>query len=254
MSDPSESEVTLLDHLTELRARLIKSAIAIFLTTLLCWIFSDELFDIVRAPILNVMQKNNLGEGLVFTAPMDKFLAHLKVSLYGGVVLSCPYWLYQAWKFIAPGLYQEEKKYGKIFVLTGSLLFLMGVSFVYFLVYPMTFDYLLGFGGDVDRPMITIDHYLSFFFLTTIVFGLAFELPLILSLLGAMGLVTQDFMRNSRRYAIVLLAVLSAVITPPDLISMIMLMIPLMGLYEISIYAVGFFEKRRLGGEDLDTE
>ncbi len=253
MSAAESAETTLLDHLTELRQRLIRSALAVMATTIVCWIFSEQIFDIVRAPIVKVMSANNFGEGLVFTAPMDKFMAHLKVSLFGGIVLSCPIWLYQLWQFVAPGLYKEERLYGKVFVLAGSALFLLGVSFVYFLVYPLTFDYLLNFGGGVDRPMITIDHYLSFFFVTTLVFGLAFELPLVLSLLGAMGIITKDFMRSKRRYAVVVLAILSALITPPDLISMIMLLIPLMGLYEISILSVGFFEKRRPGGENLDS-
>ena len=253
MSSAESTETTLLDHLTELRQRLIRSILAVFGMTILCWIFSEQIFEIVRAPIVKVMAANDLGQGLVFTAPMDKFLAHLKVSFFAGVVLSCPIWLYQAWQFIAPGLYKEERIFGKIFVLAGSALFVLGVCFVYFFVYPLTFDFLLGFGGEVDRPMITINHYLSFFFVTTIVFGLAFELPLVLSLLGAMGLVSQEFMRSKRRYAVVLLAILSAMITPPDLISMLMLLFPLLILYEISILSVGFFEKRRPGGEDLDT-
>lgn len=250
----TETEITLLDHLTELRQRLIRSFVAIFVVMLGCWAFHEEIFNVVRAPILKVMESNDLGQGLVFTAPMDKFMAHLKVTAFAGVVLSCPYWLFQIWTFVSPGLYSHEKKYGKVFVFTGSFLFVLGVCFVYFFVYPLTFEFLLGFGGDVDRPMITIDHYLSFFFVTTLVFGLAFELPLVLSILGAMGFVTQEMLRSKRRYAIVILSVLSAILTPPDILSMILMLIPLMFLYEMSIFSVGFFERRSaLGGENLDT-
>jgi sec-independent protein translocase protein TatC len=209
----------------------------VFAGFLACWGFSEGLFDIIRLPIQPHLEVG----GLVFTGVMDKFLAHLKVSFLGGIILTSPLWIYQIWRFIAPGLYKEEKRYGVVFILSGTLLFLAGVAFVYFVVYPMAFEFLMGFGGETDKPMITISEYLSFFTTTTLVFGLAFEMPLILTILGIMGIIDADFLAGFRRYAIVLLAALSAIFTPPDVISMGLMMIPMVGLYELSIILVKVF-------------
>lgn len=232
---------SLVDHLTELRDRLIKSAWAIALVTAGCFVFSEQLFNIVRHPI----EAHIPGGGLVFTNPMDKFLAHMKLSVVAGVVLSCPAWIYQVWMFVAPGLYAKERKYSVAFVVGGIVLFLAGVSFAYFLVLPTAFEFLFTFGGTVDKPLITIGEYMSFFATMTLVFGASFELPLVLVALGALGLVSSQTLREKRRYAIVILAALSAVITPPDVLSMMMLLIPLACLYEISILFVRVIERKR---------
>ena len=155
-----------------------------------------------------------------------------------GIIVSCPFWLHQLWRFIAPGLYPSERKFGLVFISVGSVLFLTGVTFVYTVVYPMAFKFLMGFGGGVDKPMITISEYLSFFVTTTLVFGAAFEMPLILTMLGVLGVIDYKFLKEKRRYAIVLLAALSAIVTPPDVISMLMMMGPMVLLYESSIWAV----------------
>jgi sec-independent protein translocase protein TatC len=232
---------SLTDHLEELRYRLIRSAWAILLATACCWAFSEQIFNIVRAPIAPFLDAG----GLIFTNPMDKFLAHVKVALLGGVIIACPIWLYQAWMFVAPGLYTHERKYSMLFIGAGTGLFLCGVLFVYFLVLPMAFHFLLTFGGTTDKPMITIKEYMSFFTTMTLVFGAAFELPLVITILGALGIVDQKFLREKRRYAIVILAVLSAIITPPDILSMLMLLIPMYLLYELSIVLVGTIVRRR---------
>ena len=240
MSESTESadqEQSLTEHLTELRTSLIQSGYGIILGFILCFWKSDLLFAIIRRPIAPFLE----GKGLVFTAPMEQFLAHVKVSLLGGLVLSCPWWVYQIWRFIAPGLYSSEKRYALGFIFSGTFLFLSGISFVYFVVYPMAFDFLINYGGGADQAMITISDYLSFFATTTIVFGLAFELPLILTLLGIAGVIDKEFLVSKRKYAIIVLAVLSAFITPPDAISMVLLMIPLYLLYELGVLLVGFF-------------
>lgn len=236
MSVSQDQEQSLIEHLTELRQRLIKSLVFILLGFFASWGFSEYIFDIIRHPIEPFLRTSS--GGLIFTAPMDKFMAHLKISILSGVILSCPFWIYQLWKFVAPGLYQNERRWAISFVGFGSILFLSGVSFVYFVVYPMAFDFLMNFGGSTDMPMITISDYISFFITTTLVFGVAFEMPLILTFLGMVGVIDAEFLRSKRRYAIVLLAVLSAVFTPPDVISMVLMMIPMLGLYELSVILV----------------
>lgn len=243
MSEPTEEQQQgLIDHLTELRQRLIYAFLFIFAGFLLCWSFSDILFDIIRMPIAPYLTGGD--GGLVFTAPMDKFLAHIKVSLLGGIILACPAWIYQVWMFVAPGLYQHEKKYALSFIAFGTALFLTGVLFVYYVVYPLAFEFLMGFGGETDKPMITISEYLSFFFTTTLVFGLAFEMPLVLTLLGMLGVVNHEMLASKRRYAIVILAALSAMVTPPDIISMFLMMVPMVLLYEASVWLVRIFGQK----------
>ncbi len=232
---------SLIDHLTELRTRLIYSAYAVFAGFGVAWFFCEKVFDVIRQPIEKYLPVG----GLVFTAPMDKFLAYVKVSFLSGVILSCPIWIFQIWKFIAPGLFKHERRYALAFIGFGSVLFLIGISFAYFLVFPMAFKFLMSFGSSADKPMITIEAYLSFFTTTTLVFGLAFEMPLILCLLGVMGIIDHRLLIRYRRYAIVGLAVLSAIITPPDAISMLMMLVPLVFLYEISIWVVKYLGKKQ---------
>ncbi len=232
-----QEEMSLIEHLTELRYRLVRSIQGIFLGSALGIYYADYIMAIIRKPILPFLGD---GGGLVFTGVMDKFMAHLKVGALSGVILTCPYWLYHLWQFISPGLYKNERRYAGGFIFSGSVLFLLGVGFVYFFVYPTAFEYLLAFGGDVDKPMITIGEYLGFFVMTTLLFGLSFELPLVMVVLAIMGVIDVDFLRKNRRYAIVVLAVLSAVLTPPDIVSMCMMLVPLYALYEIAIWVIYF--------------
>jgi sec-independent protein translocase protein TatC len=183
--------------------------------------------------------------GLVYTGIVDKFTAHIKVSIMAGVILTSPLWFYQVWMFVAPGLYRGEKKYAFLFLFSGVGLFITGVLFVYFVVFPFAFEFLFHFGGSTDKPMITIEEYLSFFVLTTLMFGTCFEMPLILTILGMMGLVNAKFLREKRRFAVVILAVISAIITPPDLLSMLFMLGPMLLLYEISILLVAQVEKKK---------
>lgn len=237
---------TLHDHLTDLRKRLINCILILFVATGLCYGFSEKIFDFVRAPIAPYLQDG----GLIYTGPLDKFLAHIKLSLLAGVLVSCPFWLYQVWKFVAPGLYQTERKYGVGFIVSGSFLFVLGSAFSYWIALPMAFNFLMTFGGEVDKPMISIDQYMGFFTQMCLMFGIAFELPLVIVLLGMMGIVSQAFLRKNRRYAIMTIAIFAAIITPPDILSMVMMLGPMWFLFELAVLIVGIFEKKR-AVEDL---
>ena len=238
--EPAEENMTLTDHLTELRKRIVNSLLALLVFTAAAYNYSKEIFDFVRIPI----QKYLPGGGLVYTAPMDKFMAHFKISIVFGIIASCPFWLYQLWKFVAPGLYKNEQKYMTSFITLGSVLFISGVAFSYYVALPMTFDFLFSFGGDQDKPMITIDHYMDFVSQFALMFGVSFELPLILTLLGMAGVVSQKFLIEKGRYAVMILAFIAALITPPDIMSMSIMLIPLIALYYLGVLMVGFVQKK----------
>ncbi len=232
---------SLYDHLAELRTRLIHSVLILVVATGICYGFSEQIFNFVRHPIQPYLPEG----GLIYTGPLDKFIAHLKLAFVCGILVSCPLWLYQIWKFIAPGLYANERKYSFAFITTGTILFVLGAAFSYYIALPMAFEFLMNFGGDIDKPMISIDQYMGFFTQMCLMFGVAFELPLVIIILGIMGIVSQEFLRKNRRYAIMVLAMICAIITPPDLLSMVMMLAPMVILFEAAILLVGVFEKKR---------
>lgn len=235
---------TFVDHLTELRIRLIRILIIIFGASACAFYFSSEIFDVLRSPIEAYLPPN---QGLVFTAPADKFMAYLQVSVFAGIILSSPLWFFQIWKFIAPGLYSNEKKSAAYFIVSGSVLFVTGILFAFYGALPAAFEFLMGFGNSKDTPMLTIDAYISFVVWMVILFGLAFELPLIIVMLGLLGFISANFLRKNRRFIVVFLAVLAGVLTPsPDLASMLVMFIPLVILFEISVVIVAQIEKKRL--------
>jgi sec-independent protein translocase protein TatC len=244
MSEQENNEpgsMGLVQHIAELRFRLTRAAIFIVIGTCVCWGFSEHIFNIIREPIAPYLPSG----GLVFTGPIDKFMAHIKLAFIAGMILSAPLWLYQLWKFISPALYKNEKKFAAGFILFGTFQFILGVLFCYFIVFPMAFKFLMTFGGDTDKPMITIDSYLGFFTQTAVIFGLTFEMPVVITFLGVMGIISQEFLKKNRRYAVVAMAVVSAIAAPPDALSMILLLVPLWVMYELSIVLVGLFGKKK---------
>lgn len=252
MSGFETSNQTLVGHLGELRRRIVFALYFIVAGFFVCFYYSEVLFNVIRAPIAPYLPPN---QGLVFTAPLDKFMAHIQVAALGGLILTAPFWLYQCWAFVAPGLYRREKKFAVYFILAGTFLFLTGVGFTYWVVFPGAFKYLLSFGGSIDTPMITINEYLSFFLTTALAFGVAFELPLVLVMLGIFGIIDVKFLREKRRYAVVFMSILAGILTPPDAISMLMMLVPLCLLYEGAIVVLLLLKSKKsdssLSSEEL---
>lgn len=240
--NPADEKLPLTDHLAELRKRIIYVAAILFGGFAACYGFSEKIFDVIRAPIVPYLPAGI--KGLHYTGVFEKFIAHIKVSFLAGVFLSSPLWLYQVWKFISPGLYSKEKKYALGFVVSGMGLFTSGALFSYFIVLPFAFKFLFSYGGTTDQPLITINEYLDFILKCFLGFGVMFELPVVLTFLGMMGVVDAPFLRRNRRWAVLFMAIASAIITPPDAVSMLALLIPLWVLYEISIWLVKFFEPK----------
>lgn len=235
-------EMTLIEHLAELRFRLRRILLILLIGLLVCWGFSDKLMDLIRAPI----QPYLVNGGLVFTNPIDKFMSHIKIAFIAGCAVSAPLWLFQLWQFISPALYKNEKKYVGGFILFGTFQFSLGLLFCYYIVFPMAFKFLMTFGGTTDTPMITIDNYLDFFFRTALLFALTFQMPVIISFIGSVGLISKKFLQDKRKYAVVGMSILAAIVAPPDALSMILLLVPLWVMYEISVILVGFFENKKL--------
>jgi len=223
--------MSLIQHLTELRFRLIACAVFFIIFFIVCWIFSETILNWIARPISPYLKQS---EGhLIFTAPMDEFLAHIRISLFGALILSFPIFIYHIWKFLSPGLYKTEKIFFISLHAASTILFFAGILFIYFIVYPLSFNFLMNVGSSM--ALISVKEYLSFFILTTLIFGLLFETPLIILGLVWIGVLNAQQLKSSRRYVVIILAVISAVVTPPDIISMIFLLIPLYLLYEFSI-------------------
>ena len=234
-------EFSLTEHLTELRDRIIKALIALAIGFVICYFFSKDILSIISQPIKPHLTATS-GQ-LIFITPFEKFFSYLWVSLFAGFILSSPVWLYQFWKFISPGLYKEEKKWSLLFVSASTLLFLSGILFVYFVVYPFSFRFLLNFGGGAEQAYISLKPYLSFFLRTAVVFGLVFEMPVILLSLLKLNIINVKQLVKIRPYVVVMIAVLSAIITPPDIFSMLFMMFPLYLLFEASIWISRTFLK-----------
>jgi sec-independent protein translocase protein TatC len=228
----NEEKQPFLSHLEELRKRLISCSVAVGIGFVISYIFSERLFQILIMPL-----KVSLPEGdrLIFTNLPEMFFAYLKTAFIAGILLVSPYIFYQLWMFIAPGLYQNEKKYVIPFVLFSTILFVGGGLFGYFIVFPLGFRFFLGFANEYVQALPSVKQYFSFSVKLLFAFGIVFELPVVIFFLSKTGLVTVDFLRQKRKYAILLTFVIAAIITPPDVITQCMMAGPLIILYEIGI-------------------
>jgi sec-independent protein translocase protein TatC len=236
-----EKKLPLTTHLQELRKRLILSFIAVGAGFVFCYAFAESIFDILAAPLIKMMPN---GGSLIFISVPEAFFTYMKVAFIAGLILASPFVLYQIWAFVAPGLYRHEKKYVVPFVLAGSFFFALGILFGYFVALPVGFKFLLGYATDFIKPMPSMKEYLSFSIKFLLAFGLVFEFPVVLVLLARIGVVDAKTLARQRKYAILLIFIFAAVMTPPDLISQVLMALPLMGLYELSILLSKIFGKK----------
>jgi sec-independent protein translocase protein TatC len=236
-----EKKLPLTSHLRELRKRLILSFIAVGLGFVLCYAFAETLFNILAAPVLKVMPP---GGSLIFISVAEAFFTYMKVAFIAGLILTSPFVLYQIWAFVAPGLYRHEKKYVIPFVLAGSFFFAIGIAFGYYVAIPVGFKFLLGYATDLIKPMPSMKEYLSFSIKFLLAFGIVFEFPVVLVLLTRIGVVQAETLARKRKYAILLIFIFAAILTPPDLVSQVLMALPLIGLYELSILLSRFFGKK----------
>jgi len=229
-------------HLEELRRRLVACAIAVGVGFVVSYVFSERLFQVLIMPLKAVMPE---GERLIFTNLPEMFFTYMKVAFLSGVLLMAPFIFYQLWMFVAPGLYQREKKYVIPFVVASTILFVGGSLFGYFVVFPFGFRFFIGFSNEYVKALPSVREYFSFAIKLLFAFGIIFELPVVIFFLTKMGMVTPEALRRQRKYAILLAFVVGAILTPPDVITQFMMAIPLMALYEIGILVSVMARKKK---------
>jgi sec-independent protein translocase protein TatC len=235
-------------HLAELRNRLIICLVAVGVGFAVAYAFSAQIFDWLVQPLVKVLPP---GDKLVFTALPEAFFIYLKASLIAGIVLASPVIFYELWLFVAPGLYQKEKRFVLPFVLISTLLFVTGALFGYYVIFPVGFRFLVGFSTENIRALPSLQLYLTFCLKLLLGFGLVFEFPVLAYFLGRAGIITSGLMAKNRRIAILLIFVIAAVLTPPDVVSQILLAVPLYLLFEVSILIVKVTGRKK---KSEDTE
>ncbi|KFZ44709.1 preprotein translocase subunit TatC [Smithella sp. D17] len=239
--------MSLTEHLVELRKRLTNSLIALGIGFGVCYYYKDWIFDIVTRPLTQVLPKNSY---LVYTGLTEAFFTYMKVAFFASLIITSPFILYQIWKFIVPGLLPKERKYVVPFVISSSLLFITGVLFGYFVALPPAFKFFVSFNNQYLQAMLSFKDYLSLFVTFLLGFGVSFELPIFMFFLAKLGIVNAKMLSKQRRYAILVIFVVAAILTPsPDALSQVLMAIPLMFLYEVSIFVVKFAEKKKVNVE-----
>jgi len=246
-------------HLTELRQRLIHSFIFLIIFFVICYFFSEYIYGFLVEPFAQAVKDDNSNRRLIFTALQETFLTYLKVSFFTAFFVTCPYILMQIWKFVAPGLYKHEKKAIMPYLILTPILFFLGGMLVYYLIMPLAIKFFLSFestGASTNLPIqleAKVNEYLSLVMKLIFAFGISFQLPVVLSLLARIGVVDSEFLKTRRKYVVVIIFAAAAILTPPDPITQIGLAIPLLILYELSIFSVNFIEKKKIEQEEADA-
>jgi sec-independent protein translocase protein TatC len=261
--DLEDSSAPLIEHLTELRTRLVKSAIAFIIGMVIAFTMAEPIFNFLTAPLCTVLVERGQECGLVFIKAQEGFFVAIRISLFGGLILSFPYIANQLWRFVAPGLYKSEKGAFLPFLIASPFMFFLGAAFAFYIITPLAFNFFLGFqqlgseGGKeaADGVLTTTlpsvifqgsaEEYLALTIKFIVAFGLCFQLPVLLTLMGKAGLVSAEGLGAVRKYAVVGILVLAAVATPPDVVSQMILFTVVYGLYEVSILLVRRVERQR---------
>ena len=247
MNDSNLKEMSLIDHITELRKRLLWSFLYIIIIFVICFYFADQLFAFLAAPLVDLLDTEN-GQGFIYTALQEAFFTELKIAFFFALFFSFPLVAIQIWKFIAPGLYSKEKKAFLPFLMATPILFFAGGSMVYFFIAPIAWNFFLSYqnlneSGVPIRLEAKMGEYLALMMRFIFAFGLAFQLPVVLGLLAKANLVHHQTLRKFRKYAIVIAFLSAAFLTPPDPFSQISLALPIIILYEISIFIAKIIQK-----------
>ncbi|WP_295312042.1 twin-arginine translocase subunit TatC [Roseobacter sp.] len=260
--DLEDSAAPLIEHLAELRTRLIRSVIAFLVGMIICFTVATPIFNFLTDPLCTVLAQRGQDCDLIFISPQEGFFVAIKVSLLGGLMLSFPVIAHQMWRFVAPGLYRNEKGAFLPFLISSPVMFLLGASFAFYVVTPLAYDFFLGFqqfgaegealpGDPATNPGLSVvfqgsaQEYLNLTIKFIVAFGMCFQLPVLLTLMGKAGLVSAEGLGNVRKYAVVAILVLAALVTPPDVITQVILFVVVYGLYEVSIFLVRRVETKR---------
>lgn len=231
------------EHIDELRARLMRSLLVFFVGFIVCYFFADFFLSILRKPLFDAVPLDQ--QRLYFTHMFENFMMHLRIAAYASLFLFSPYFFYEVWGFISPGLRPSERKLVLPFVAMATLFFVAGACFAYFVLFPVGFKYFFTYGGPADVPLLTIESYYGTCLKLLFLFGIAFELPVLIVLLGYLGLIDAETLKAHRRTAIIGITVASALFAPPDAISMLILGAPLILMYEGAIWVVHWLKVRR---------
>ncbi len=231
-------------HLDELKARLFRCLVAFMIGFFICYFFTNKhVLEFLQKPLFNALPPDQ--HKLYFTSLFENFFTHLKIAGYTSLFLFSPYYFYQLWAFIAPGLHQKERKMVVPFIASASFFFIAGGAFAYYVLFPIGFKFFVTYGLETDTPLLTIDSYYGTCLKLIFMFGAAFELPVLMILLGFLGLLDSATLKAQRKNAIIGITVVSAFIAPPDAVSMMLLMAPLIIMYEGARIVIGIFEKKR---------
>ena len=249
MTDDNFKEMSLIDHLTELRKRLIWSFFYILIIFIVCFYYADELFAFLANPLVQLLDTKK-GQGFIYTALQEAFFTELKIAFFFALFFAFPLIAIQIWRFMAPGLYKNEKRAFLPYLFATPILFFAGGSMVYYIISPIAWSFFLSYqnidsGGVPIRLEAKMGEYLSLMMRFIFAFGLAFQLPVVLSLMARVGMVTHDSLKKFRKYAIVIAFLAAAFLTPPDPFSQISLALPIIILYEVSIYIAKLIQKKK---------
>ena len=251
MNDEKLNQTTFIEHLTELRSRLVKAIIYLFIFFIICYFFAEDIYSFLVKPYAEAVKDDEVNRRLIFTALHETFITYLKVAFFTAMFVSSPIILTQIWKFIAPGLYKNEKRALLPYLIATPTLFLLGGMLVYYLVMPLAIKFFLTFETSAQVSGLPIqleakvNEYLSLIMRLIFAFGISFQLPVLLSLLARVGFIDSEYLKKRRKYVIVIIFIAAAILTPPDPITQIGLGIPLLILYELSILSVKIIEKKK---------